>query len=71
MILMKEALWIPRRLLNEIALELNGRSWRGMMPVTDDFIVYAFDSDGDDLAKNLKDGVPEAKCKLLRSRRLL
>jgi hypothetical protein len=71
MILMKEALWIPRRLLNEIALELNGRSWRGLMPVTDDFIVYAFDSDGDDFDKNIKEGVPEAKRKLLRSRRLL
>jgi hypothetical protein len=71
MILMKEALWIPRRMLNEIAQELNGRSWRGLMPVTDDFIVYAFDSDGGDFAKNIKEGVPEAKRKLLRSRRLL
>jgi hypothetical protein len=71
MILMKEALWVPRRLLSEIARELAGRNWRGILPVTDDFIVYAVDVDGDDLAKNFKEGVPEAKRKLLRSRRLL
>jgi hypothetical protein len=29
------------------------------------------DVDGDDFDKNIKDGVPEAKRKLLRSRRLL
>jgi hypothetical protein len=73
MVLMKEALWVPRRLLNEIAAELNERSWRGILPTTDDFIVYAVDVDGDDdsLKKNLKAGVPEAKRKLLRSRKML
>jgi hypothetical protein len=62
---------VPRRLLNEIAAELNGRNWRTILPVTDDFVVYSVDVDGDDFDKNLKDGVPEAKRKLLRSRRLL
>ena len=71
MVLMKEAMWVPRRLLNEIAAELNGRNWRAILPVTDDFIVYAVDVDGDDFDKNIKDGVRQAKRKLLRSRRLL
>jgi hypothetical protein len=68
---MKEALWVPQRLLNEVAAELNKRSWKGFLPTTDDFVVYAVDVDGDDLAKNLKEAVPESKRKLLRSRRML
>jgi hypothetical protein len=71
MILMKGALWIPRRLLNEIAAELNTRNWGKIMPVTDDFIVYTVDDEGVDLNRNVKDGVPEPKRKLLQSRRVL
>jgi hypothetical protein len=71
MILMKEALWIPRRLLNEVAAELNKRSWRGILSTTDDFIVFAVDVEGVDLKRNLKDGVPEPKRKLLKSRRMM
>ena len=71
MVLMKEALHIPQRLLNAVAADLNRRSWKGILPTTDDFIVCAIDLDGDDLKKNLKEGVPEKKLKLLKSRRLI
>ena len=71
MVLMKEALHIPQKLLNTIAADLNKRSWKGVLSTTDDFIVYAIDLEGDDFKQNLKAGVPDKKLKLLKSRRLL
>ena len=69
--LMGEALWVPQRLLNDVAAALNRRTWRGVLPTTDDFVVYAVNFDGDELAENLKAGLLPAKLKLLRSRRLV
>ena len=71
LIYMKTALHVPQRLLNAVAAALNKRSWKGILSVTDDFVVFAVDLEGDDFAKNMKDGVPEAKRKLLKSRRML
>ena len=71
MVLMKEALHVPQKLLNTIAADLNKRNWKGILATTDDFIVYAIDLEGDDFRKNLKAGVPEKKLKLLKSRRLI
>jgi hypothetical protein len=71
MVLMKEALHVPGKVLNDVAAELNRRSWKGILRTTDDFIVYATDVDGMELKKDLKAAVPKAKLDLLRSRRLL
>jgi hypothetical protein len=71
MVLMKEALHIPQKLLNTVAADLNKRNWKGILNTTDDFVVFATDLEGDDLKKNIKDGVPEKKRKLLKSRRLV
>jgi hypothetical protein len=69
--LMKEALWVPQKLLNGVAKALNRRQWDRVLPTTDDFIVYAINFDGEDLKANLKAGVPVAKLKMLKSRGLV
>jgi hypothetical protein len=69
--LMKGALHIPTKLLNAVASDLNKRKWNGVVPTTDDFIVYAIDLEGEDFKKNLRAAVPEKKLKLLKSRRLI
>jgi YD repeat-containing protein len=71
LVFMKTALHVPQRLLNAVATELNKRSWKGILSVTDDFVAFAVDLEGEDFMKNMKDGVPERKRKLLRSRKLL
>jgi hypothetical protein len=52
-------------------MELNRRDWSKVIPVTDDFIVYAVDLEGAHLRANLKAGVPPAKLALLRRRKLV
>ena len=71
MVLMKEALHVPGKLLNDVAADLNRRSWKGVLRTTDDFVVYATDVDGTGLKKDLMAAVPKAKLDLLRARRLI
>ena len=63
--------WTAQKLLNSVTMELNRRDWSKVIPVTDDFIVYAVDLEGSRLRPNLKAGVPSAKLALLRRRKLV
>lgn len=56
------------KLLNDVARQLNQRSWDGILNVTDDFVVCAVDFEGADLKKNLRAAVPEIKLELLKQR---
>jgi hypothetical protein len=55
------------RLLCNVAGELGRRDWRGSLRVTDDFVVFPVDLEGDDLRKNMKACVPTAKLKRLKA----
>jgi hypothetical protein len=63
--------WCERKLLNQVAARLNKLAWRRILPVTEDFIVYAVDLEGADFKRNLKDGVPAGKLKQLRRQKLI
>ena len=71
LILAKFDTWSAQKVLNRVTLKLNERDWSRLLPVTDDFIVYAVDFEGFHLATNLKAGVPQKRLRLLRKRRLL
>jgi hypothetical protein len=45
--------------------------WKGKLNTTDDFIVYAVDTDGADLRKNLKVSVPPKQLAKLKAARLI
>lgn len=63
--------WCERKLLNEVAAKLNELAWRKILPVTDDFIVYAVDFEGADFKRNLKDGVTAGKLQQLKRVKLI
>jgi hypothetical protein len=50
-----------RVLLCSVAAELNGHDWASVLPVTDDFVVYAVDMELVDLHRNMRDCVPADK----------
>lgn len=54
------------KLLNKVAAELARIDWRGRLETTPDFIVFASDLEGADLASNMKASVPAGKLKQLK-----
>ncbi|MBF9127654.1 hypothetical protein I0C86_01375 [Plantactinospora sp. S1510] len=60
-----------RRLLCAAAAELNTQDWAGIVPVSNDFVVYAADWEMVDFERNLPECVPAAWLALLRDRDLL
>jgi hypothetical protein len=71
LLLAKFDTWTAQKLLNGVTMELNRHDWSKVLPVTDDFVVYAVDLEGAHLQKNLKAGVPRQKLNLLRKRKLI
>jgi hypothetical protein len=59
------------RVLNAIAKRLMSHDWRRIVPVTDDFVVFALDVGEDAFDRNLKASVPKDIIDSLRSRDLL
>jgi len=59
------------KLLNIIAAELGRMDWTGKLNTTDDFIVYAVDTDLADLHRNLKQSVPADRLKKLKAAKML
>ncbi len=55
-----------RRLLIKLAKALNALSWKGVLPTTKDFVVYAVDLGAEDLQKNMGKCVSEARLAELR-----
>jgi hypothetical protein len=55
-----------RRLLCAVAARLNLRDWSGMLPVTEDFLVYPVDLELVDLERNLADCLPPDRLARLR-----
>jgi len=47
-----------RKLILQVAADLAKMDWSGKVNTTEDFIVYAVDTDGADLKRNLKQSVP-------------
>jgi hypothetical protein len=60
-----------RKLILEAAKELAKMDWSGKLNTTDDFIVYAVDTDGADLHMNLKLTVPPKQLARLKAAKLL
>jgi hypothetical protein len=60
-----------RQLLCAVAAELNDHDWAGVLPVTDDFVVYAADWEMADFDRNLAECVPADRLAALRERGLL
>ena len=56
-----------RKLILQVAVELAKVDWSGKLNTTDDFVVYAVDTDGADLNKNLKLIVPPKKLAKLKA----
>ncbi|GIG91073.1 hypothetical protein [Plantactinospora endophytica] len=60
-----------RHMLCQVAAELNTVDWSAVLPVTDDFVVYASDWQMVDFDRNLPECVPARQISLLRQRGLL
>jgi hypothetical protein len=60
-----------RKLILEVAAGLNKVDWQGKLNTTDDFIVYAVDTDLVDLRKNLKQSVPSRQLRKLKAAHLI
>jgi hypothetical protein len=60
-----------RKLILQVAADLAKMDWKGKLNTTDDFIVYAVDTDGADLRKNLKVSVPPKQLAKLKAARLI
>lgn len=60
-----------RKLILQVAADLAKVDWKGKLNTTDDFIVYAVDTDGADLRKNLKVSVPPKQLAKLKAARLI
>jgi hypothetical protein len=60
-----------RKLILQVASDLAKIDWKGKLHPTDDFIVYAVDTDGADLHKNLKLTVPPKQLAKLKAAKLL
>jgi len=60
-----------RKLILQVAADLAKIDWKGKLNITDDFIVYAVDTDGADLRKNLKLSVPANQLAKLKAAKLL
>ena len=60
-----------RKLLNDVARDLNATSWDQRLQVTADFIVFATDLEGNDTAKNIKAVVPADRLAVLGARGLV
>jgi len=60
-----------RKLILQVAADLAKVDWTGKLNITDDFIVYAVDTYGNDLRKNLKLSVPPKQLAKLKAAKLL
>jgi hypothetical protein len=60
-----------RKLILQVAADLAKMDWKGKLNTTDDFIIYAVDTDGADLRKNLKVSVPPKQLAKLKAARLI
>ena len=60
-----------RKLILEVAADLAKVDWAGKLNTTDDFIVYAVDTYGNDLRRNLKLSVPPKQLAKLKAAKLL
>ncbi len=60
-----------RKLILQVAADLAKVDWSGKLNTTDDFIVYAVDTYGNDLRKNLKLSVPPKQLAKLKAAKLL
>jgi hypothetical protein len=60
-----------RKLILQVAADLAKVSWKGKLDTTDDFIVYAVDTDGADLRRNLKLTVSPKQLAKLKAAKLL
>lgn len=60
-----------RKLILQVATDLSKVNWGGKLNTTDDFIVYAVDTDGADLKKNLKLCVPAKQLAKLKAAKLI
>lgn len=61
-----------RKLLVQVAWDLNDHDWSGTLLTTDDFVVYANDYEAmEDVHDELRACVPEAKLAILRAKGLL
>ena len=71
LILAKSDTWSAQKLLNGATMELNKRDWSKVLPVTEDFVVYAVDLEGAHLKPNMKAAVPAQTLAMLRKRKLI
>jgi hypothetical protein len=60
-----------RKLILQAAADLAKLNWKGKLNATDDFIVYAVDTDGADLHKNLKISVSPKQLARMKAAKLL
>jgi hypothetical protein len=60
-----------RKIILEVALDLAKVDWKKKLDITEDFIVYAVDTDGADLKKNLKRSVSAKQIARLKAAKLL
>jgi hypothetical protein len=60
-----------RKLILQVAADLAKVDWTGKLKTTEDFIVYAVDTDGADLKQNLKVSVPAKQLSKLKAAKLL
>ena len=63
--------YLGRKVLCDVARALNERDWRGVLDVTDDFIVVPTEAEGHEFKKNLKEAVPADKAKRLQKQKLV
>ncbi len=56
-----------RDMLVSLAQELNALAWSEILPVTDDFVVYAVDIDNTKVAEDLEASIPPEKLAVLRA----
>ena len=60
-----------RKLILQVAADLAKMDWKGKLNTTEDFIVYAVDTDMADLRKNLKLTVPAKTLAKLKAVKVL
>ena len=60
-----------RKLILQVAADLAKMDWNGKLKTTDDFIIFAVDTDGADLKKNLKLSVPPKQLAKLKAAKLI
>ncbi len=60
-----------RKLILQVAADLARMDWNGKLKTTDDFIIFAVDTDGADLKKNLKLSVPSKQLAKLKAAKLI